>query len=153
MKRRQSSVTLDVDELGRALAEATGVQIGVPETHSAGMYGFEVNGRLIFHKDIEGYALAHQASLLRTGAGICEIGAGAGHSAYYHEKFGASRVYLFDLPSVAAVTIWFLSRIEGPDSVCTFGETPNDSHKYFISQVFPSVRRRRTSLNSIVLMK
>lgn len=117
-------------ELLAGIERTTGVPIGVQE-HNGGLYCFMVNGRTMFRKDFEAFVLAYGASQLRAGDGVCEIGAGAGHSAYYHHKFGAKKVFLFDLPSVAVVAIWFLGRLEGPETICVFGEGPTERTRYF----------------------
>ncbi|PTW60902.1 hypothetical protein C8N35_10383 [Breoghania corrubedonensis] len=118
--------------LADMIAEKTGVELGIPDELSGGYYGFPVNGRLVFRREIMSYLFSYQASLVRSGENICEIGPGVGHSAYYHNRFGASHSYLFDLPTVATVAIWYLGRLEGPDAVSVYGETPNAHCKYFI---------------------
>ena len=127
-RRRQSDVS-DTDSIIKAIEAKTNVPFGLPELN-AGLYGLEINGLSVHRKEIEGYVLAHQVMEMCDEPSICEVGSGAGHTAYFLNKFGAKRVYMFDLPSVAVVAIWFLGRLAGPDAICVYGEKPSESTQF-----------------------
>jgi hypothetical protein len=131
----QENIT-DPHVLATKIEEKTGVAFGIDQELSGGMNGVMINSKLINIKDMQGYLFAHQASHIRGGDTICEIGTGCGHTAYYHSRFGARLTYMFDLPTVAMTAIWFLGRLDGPDAIRIPGEEASPTHKYVIYPFF-----------------
>ena len=97
-----------------------------PPVHIGGYLGIEAGGRVLQMRALEAIYAAwrlKQIADTRGLARICEIGAGAGLTAYYAALFGITDYVVIDLPTMNAVQAYMLAGSKIGDRVALNGES------------------------------
>lgn len=100
-----------------------------PPSHVGGYLGITVDGCIIQMRVVEAvYAAFRLRQLVRMSGSrgrVCEIGAGAGLTAYYATLFGAKTYTIIDLPTMNAVQGYLLAGSRIGENVSLAGEGNN----------------------------
>ena len=110
------------------LFAAVEAQLGLdlsPPPHVGAYLGIEAGGRVLQMRVLEAIYAAWRLKQMADEhglAGICEIGAGAGLTAYYGALFGLGPYVIIDLPTMNAVQAYLLAGSRIGDKVALYGE-------------------------------
>jgi len=104
-------VHMPPDEMLDRISAALGWEFQAPG-FQGGLYGIVTRRGLVTSRDMAGLYVAHRASaiVLDKHTPVCEIGAGAGYTAFYLWHLGYRHITLIDLPTVNVAQTWFLGR-------------------------------------------
>lgn len=113
----------------REINDILGVDI-TPPTPFDGLFGTSINGDMYSRRDTQ--ALYTALSILnalseKTNVSVCEIGGGAGMSAYYASLLGIKKYTLIDLPLICLVQYYYLKK-SLPDKVIWMQGNPGNSN-------------------------
>lgn len=117
-------LTLSADDLWLAVQERLGLDLAPPD-HVGGYLGIKVNGHVIQMRVIESIYAAYRLRQITRQHGlrhVCEIGAGAGLTAYYAALFGIDEYSIIDLPTMNAVQAYMLGGSGIGERVALLGE-------------------------------
>lgn len=87
---------------------------------SNGLFGIQTCQGLYTERDFFAIAIAYHIKNFvakSQNVSICDIGGGAGHVAYYLERFGFKNITIVDLPTVSLVQMYFLETNLGKNKV------------------------------------
>jgi len=118
------SIAIPTAELFAAIEARLGVDL-TPPTHVGAYLGIDAGGRILQMRLLEAIYAAwriKQLADVNGVRGVCEIGAGAGLTAYYAALFGIEDYVIVDLPTMNAVQAYMLLGSRIGDRVALHGE-------------------------------
>jgi len=118
------SINNSTAELFAAIETRLGLDLS-PPTHVGAYLGVDAGGRVLQMRVIEAIYAAWRLKQIADAHGtqrVCEIGAGAGLTAYYAALFGIDDYAIVDLPTMNAVQAYMLLGSRVGDRVALHGE-------------------------------
>lgn len=110
-----------------------------PPAHVGAYLGIDVGGRVLQMRTLEAIYAAWRIKQICDAHGlsrVCEIGAGAGLTAYYAIRFGIPDYVIVDLPTMNAVQAYMLLGSEIGDQVALNGEDRNAAVRILPPEAF-----------------
>ena len=123
-------------------------RLGVAATFPAAygdLFVLDIGGRSVNERDLNAMYTAYrvkQALRGTTPGAVCEIGGGAGRTAYWMHQLAVAPLVIVDLPYVTLIQAWYLVLALGAERIRLWGEEPGDSQQITI---YPSI-----ALNQVV---
>jgi hypothetical protein len=118
------SIATPSADLFAAIEAKLGLDL-TPPSHVGAYLGLDVGGRTLQMRAIEAIYAAWRLRQIADAHGlarVCEVGAGAGLTAYYAALFGISDYWIVDLPTMNAVQAYMLLGSRVGDRVALNGE-------------------------------
>lgn len=120
------SIATPTAQLFAAIEAKLGLDLTPPD-HMGAYLGVDAGGRVLQMRILEAIYAAWRIRQLADAHGthrVCEIGAGAGLTAYYAALFGIQHYVIIDLPTMNAVQAYMLIGSRIGDRVALHGEDP-----------------------------
>lgn len=127
--RWRESIQHSPTELWTRIERKLGMDL-TPPNHIGGYLGIEASGQIIQMRIVEAIYAAYRLRQLAETSGsssrICEIGAGAGLTAYYAILMGAQSYTIIDLPTMNAIQGYVLAGSKLSEKVALSGDPTCD---------------------------
>jgi hypothetical protein len=123
------------------IEDKAGVRIAAP-AFQGGLWALETRRGLLSARDFMAFYVARRIHDLVADrdARICEIGGGLGNLMFYLRTAGYRRLFLVDLPTIAALQAYFLAKNLGADALALAGEQATSAVTLACPADFPQGR-------------